>query len=198
MRYWCLIFFKVKWLEINHLSYFDFSRWLKELISRREVLRDCLRLFCIHPIFLFEFIFVGGLTLKMMKFVIPLRKLELKRSYINEDINFLIFSEFSRFYFDFSGIFWIYFIKNSKKGLFNRVGTAELMWHNAHTSRSHMRPRGRIKMLRLRLDGREPWKREIVAHRFHAIVAVWRNDIVCSLNTHDIVLKKVQNYQFKY
>ena len=58
--------------------------------------------------------------------MIQWRKFELKRSYINEDMNFLIFLEFYGFYFDFSGIFQIYFIENSKKGLFNRVGPAKL------------------------------------------------------------------------
>ena len=33
-------------------------------------------LFSIHPIFLFEFIFLGGIILKMKKFVIQWRKFE--------------------------------------------------------------------------------------------------------------------------
>ena len=70
-----------------------------------EILKDYWRLFWIHPIFFFEFIFLGGMILKIKKFVIQWRKFELKRSYINEDTNFLIFLEFSGFYFDFSGIF---------------------------------------------------------------------------------------------
>ena len=44
-------------------------------------------LFSIHPIFLFEFIFLGGIILKMKKFVIQWRKFESKRSYIFEDID---------------------------------------------------------------------------------------------------------------
>ena len=48
-------------------------------------------LFSIHPIFLFEFIFLGGMTLKMKKFLIQWRNFELKRIYINEVMNFLIF-----------------------------------------------------------------------------------------------------------
>ena len=44
--------------------------------------------FSIHPIFLFEFIFVGGIILKMKKSVIQWRKFELKRSYIFKAINF--------------------------------------------------------------------------------------------------------------
>ena len=45
-------------------------------------------LFSIHPIFLFEFIFLSGIILKKKKFVIQLRKFEFKRSYIYEDIDF--------------------------------------------------------------------------------------------------------------
>ena len=41
-----------------------------------------LALFSIHPIFLFEFIFLGGIILKIKKFVIQWRKLKLNRSYI--------------------------------------------------------------------------------------------------------------------
>ena len=37
----------------------------------------------------------------MKKFLIQWRKFELKRSYRNEDINFSILGNFSRFYFDF-------------------------------------------------------------------------------------------------
>ena len=43
-------------------------------------------LFSIHPIFLFQFIFLGGITLKMKKFVIQWRKFEFKMSYIFKDI----------------------------------------------------------------------------------------------------------------
>ena len=35
-----------------------------------------------HPILFFEFIFLGGIILKMNKFVIQWRKFELKMSYI--------------------------------------------------------------------------------------------------------------------
>ena len=45
-------------------------------------------LFSIHPIFLFESIFLGDIILKMKKFVIQWRKFEFKRSYIYEDMNF--------------------------------------------------------------------------------------------------------------
>ena len=41
-----------------------------------------LALFSIHPIFLFEFIFLGGIMFNMKKFMIQWRKFELKRSYI--------------------------------------------------------------------------------------------------------------------
>ena len=53
----------------------------------------------------------------MKKFMIQWTKFELKSNYINEDMNFLILEKFSGFYFDFSGIFWIYFlIKKMQKG----------------------------------------------------------------------------------
>ena len=45
-------------------------------------------LLSIHPIFLFEFIFLGGIILKMKKFVIQWRKFVFKRSYIFKDIDF--------------------------------------------------------------------------------------------------------------
>ena len=45
-------------------------------------------LFSIHPILFFEFIFLGGIILKMKKFLIQWRKFKSKRSYIYEDMNF--------------------------------------------------------------------------------------------------------------
>ena len=45
-------------------------------------------LFSIHPIFLFEIIFLSGIILKMKKFVIQWRKFEFKRSYIFKDMDF--------------------------------------------------------------------------------------------------------------
>ena len=74
----------------------------------------------------------------MKKFVIQSRKFESKRSYIYEVMNFLIL-EFSRFYFDFSGFIPL---KNSKKGLFNRTGPAEVMWSDTDTWRGHTSPCG--------------------------------------------------------
>ena len=72
------------------------------------------------------------MILKMKKFLIQWRKFELKRRYINEDMNFLIFKNFYGFYFDFSGIFLdLFHLKIRKKGLFNREGPAELMWREA-------------------------------------------------------------------
>ena len=62
----------------------------------------------------------------MKKFFIQWRKFESKRSYIYEVMNFLI-SEFSVFYFDFSGFIPL---KNTKKGLFNHTGPAEVTWHD--------------------------------------------------------------------
>ena len=40
---------------------------------------------------------LGGMILKMKKFVIPWRKFESKMSYINEDMNFSIFWNFLDF-----------------------------------------------------------------------------------------------------
>ena len=48
------------------------------------------RLFLIHPIFFFEIIFFMAQILKRKEIEIPWRKFELKRSYINEFLNFLI------------------------------------------------------------------------------------------------------------
>ena len=45
-------------------------------------------LFSIHPVLLFEFILLGGIIIKMKKFVIQWRKFESKRSYIFKDIDF--------------------------------------------------------------------------------------------------------------
>ena len=53
----------------------------------------------------------------MKEFVIQWRKFELKRSYINEFMNFLIFQDF----LDFILIF---------QDLFNRVRSAEVTWRN--------------------------------------------------------------------
>ena len=49
------------------------------------------RLFLIHPIFFFEIIFFMAQILKRKEIEIQWRKFELKRSYINEFMNFLIF-----------------------------------------------------------------------------------------------------------
>ena len=51
-------------------------------------------LFSIHPIFLFEFIFLGGIILKMKKFVIQWRKFEFKTSYFFK----ILIYEISRFF----------------------------------------------------------------------------------------------------
>ena len=45
-------------------------------------------LFSIQPIFFFQFILLGGIILKMKKFVIQWRKFEFKRSYNFKDIDF--------------------------------------------------------------------------------------------------------------
>ena len=44
--------------------------------------------FSIHSIFLFEFIFLGDIILKMKKILIQWRKFELKRSYIFKFLDF--------------------------------------------------------------------------------------------------------------
>ena len=56
--------------------------------------------------------------------MIQCRKFELKRSYINEFMNFLIFQNF----LDFNLIF---------QDLFNYAGPAEVTWRNADTWRGH-------------------------------------------------------------
>ena len=61
--------------------------------------------------------------------MIQWRKFELKRSYINEFMNFLIFQNF----LDFILIF---------QDLFNRAGPAEVTWRYADTWRGHARPHG--------------------------------------------------------
>ena len=51
------------------------------------------------------------MILKMKKFAIQWRKFELKRSYRNEDMNFLIFQNFLDFILIFQVFFGAYFIK---------------------------------------------------------------------------------------
>ena len=65
----------------------------------------------------------------MNEFVIQWRKFELKRSYINEFMNFLTFQNF----LDFILIF---------QDLFNRVGPAEVTRRDADTWRGHASPHG--------------------------------------------------------
>ena len=60
----------------------------------------------------------------MKKFLIQWKKFELKRSYIKEDMNFLILVNFYGFYFNFAGIFQIYFfIKKMQKWFILSRGT---------------------------------------------------------------------------
>ena len=68
----------------------------------------------------------------MNKFVIQLRKFELKRSYINEFMNFLTFQNF----LDFILIF---------QDLFNRAGPAEVTRCDADTWRGHACPHGCLR-----------------------------------------------------
>ena len=65
----------------------------------------------------------------MKEFLIQWRKFELKRSCINEFLNFLIFKNFQ----DFILIF---------QNLFNRAGPAEVTWHDADTWWGHSSPHG--------------------------------------------------------
>ena len=68
----------------------------------------------------------------MKEFFIQCRKFEIKRSYINEFLNFLIFQNF----LDFILIF---------KDLFNCAGLAEVTWHDADTWRGHASPHGCLR-----------------------------------------------------
>ena len=61
--------------------------------------------------------------------MIQWRKFELKRSYINEFLNFLIFHNF----LDFILIF---------QDLFNRAGPIEVTWRDVNTWRGHVSPHG--------------------------------------------------------
>ena len=64
--------------------------------------------------------------------MIQWRKFELKRSYINEFLNFLIFQNF----LDFILIF---------QDLFNRAGPAEVMWRSVDTWRGHKSSHGCLR-----------------------------------------------------
>ena len=63
----------------------------------------------------------------MKEFLIQWRKFELKRNYINEFMNFLIFQNF----LDFILIF---------QDLFDRAGPTEVTWCDADTWRGHASP----------------------------------------------------------
>ena len=78
----------------------------------------------------------------MKKFVIQCIKFELKMSYINEVMNFLICQNFQDFYFDFSGFISL---KIAKKGLFNCAGPVEVTWRDTYTWRGHESPRGCLR-----------------------------------------------------
>ena len=64
--------------------------------------------------------------------MIKWRKFELKSSYINEFMNFIIFQNF----LDFILIF---------QDLFNHAGPAQVAWHDAHTWRGHASPHGCLR-----------------------------------------------------
>ena len=68
----------------------------------------------------------------MNEFLIQWRKFELKRSYIHEFMNFLIFHNFV----DFILIF---------QDLFNRAGPAEVRWRDTNTWRGHASPHGYLR-----------------------------------------------------
>ena len=69
-----------------------------------EFSKDYLGLFWIHPIFFFEFIFLGGM-IKNEEICGPMEKIWVKKELYKESYEFLNFMEFFRFYFDFSDIF---------------------------------------------------------------------------------------------
>ena len=73
-----------------------------------EFLRDYLRLFWIHPIFLLEFIFLGGMILNMKKFFI-------QWSYIKKDMNFKILWNFLDFILIFQAFLHINSFKRGQK-----------------------------------------------------------------------------------
>ena len=64
--------------------------------------------------------------------MIQWRKFELKRSYINKFMNFLIFQNF----LDFILIF---------QDLFNSAGPTEVTWRNVDTWRGHVKPHGCLR-----------------------------------------------------
>ena len=72
------------------------------------------------------------MILKMKEFVIQWKKFELKRSSINEFMNFLIFQNFV----DFILIF---------QDLFNRAGPVEVTLRDADTWRGHTSPHGCLR-----------------------------------------------------
>ena len=77
----------------------------------------------------------------MKKFVIQWRKFELKRIYINEIMNFLIFQNLM----DFLLIFQDLVHKKWQKGLFNHAGHAKVTWHDGDMWRGHASPRGCLR-----------------------------------------------------
>ena len=72
------------------------------------------------------------MILKRKEFVIQWRKFELKRSYTNEFMNFLILL----YFLDFILIF---------QDLVNRAGPTEVTWHDADTWRGHASPHGCLR-----------------------------------------------------
>ena len=63
-----------------------------------------------------------------------MEKIGVKKAFSIESYEFLKFTYFSRFYFDFSGIFQEYLeIKIHKNGVYKRGTRAELTWRDADT-----------------------------------------------------------------
>ena len=60
------------------------------MISNR-ILKRLFKIILNSPYSLVRIYIFSGITLKMKKYVIQWRKFELKKRYINEDMNFLIF-----------------------------------------------------------------------------------------------------------
>ena len=81
-------------------------------------------LFSIHPIFLFAFIFLGGIILKIKKFVIQWRNFEFKRSYILKVIDLWTSWTILDFIW-FLSILFLY-LKRQKGDIFHR--NCRLRW----------------------------------------------------------------------
>ena len=75
-----------------------------------QFLGDYLRLFWIHPIFLLGIYIFRWHDIKYEEIYHPMEKIWVKKELYKERYEFMNFMEFSGFYFDFSGIFRIFWI----------------------------------------------------------------------------------------